>query len=47
MKNFSAVSIFFAAALTVAAQTNTDAGSMRTMSLTDCIQQALAHNLDV
>jgi len=47
MKSFSAVSIFFAAALTVAAQTNTDAGSMRTMSLTDCIQQALAHNLDV
>lgn len=47
MKIFSAVSIFFAAVFTVAAQTNTDAGATRAMSLTDCIQQALAQNFDV
>jgi outer membrane protein len=47
MKSFSVVSIFFAAVFAVAAQTNTDAGPLRAMSLTDCIQQALAHNLDV
>jgi outer membrane protein len=47
MKSFSFVSIFFAAVFAAAAQTNTDAGATRAMSLTDCIQQALAHNLDV
>ncbi len=47
MKNFSAVSIFFAAVYAAAAQTNTDAGATRAMSLTDCIQQALAQNFDV
>jgi len=47
MKSFSIVAIFFAAVFTVAAQTITDSGAARAMSLTDCIQQALAHNLDV
>jgi outer membrane protein TolC len=47
MKQFSAVSIFFSAALAVFAQTNTDAGASRAMSLQECIQQSLQHNLDV
>ena len=47
MKIFSAVSIFFAAAFAAVAQTDTDAGATHAMSLTDCIQQALAHNLDL
>jgi HAE1 family hydrophobic/amphiphilic exporter-1 len=47
MKSFGIVAIFFAAVFAAAAQTNTDAGPLRAMSLTDCIQQALAHNLDV
>jgi len=47
MKSFSVASFFFAAVLAAAAQTNTDAGTTRSMSLTDCIQEALAHNLDV
>jgi outer membrane protein len=45
MKSFSVVSIFFAAVFAAGAQTNTDA--TRAMSLQDCIQEALAHNLDV
>jgi len=49
MKKFSAVSIFFAAAFAAFAQTNMDAGAdaSRAMSLADCIQEALAHNLDL
>jgi outer membrane protein len=47
MKIFSVVSFFFAAVFAAAAQTNTDAGAMRAMSLQDCIQEALTHNLDV
>jgi HAE1 family hydrophobic/amphiphilic exporter-1 len=47
MKSFGIVAIFFAAVFAAAAQTNTDAGATRAMSLTDCIQEALAHNLDV
>jgi outer membrane protein TolC len=47
MKSFSVVLIFILAAFAAAAQTNTDAGASRAMSLTDCIQQALQHNFDV
>jgi HAE1 family hydrophobic/amphiphilic exporter-1 len=49
MKNFSIVSIFLSAVLAAVAQTNTnlDAGAPRSMSLQDCIQQALQHNLDL
>ncbi|MGH7954193.1 MAG: TolC family protein, partial [Limisphaerales bacterium] len=47
MKSFSVVSIFFSIVFTVAAQTNFNATTVRKMSLTDCIQQALQHNLDV
>jgi outer membrane protein TolC len=47
MKNFSVVVIFLSAVFAAAAQTNTDAGATRAMSLQDCIQQALQHNLDV
>jgi outer membrane protein len=47
MKIFSVVSVFFLAVLTVAAQTNTDAGATRAMSLQDCVQEALQHNLDL
>ena len=49
MKSFSIVSIFFSAVFAAVAQTNTnmDAGAPRAMSLQDCIQQALQHNLDV
>jgi outer membrane protein len=47
MKSFSGVSIFFLALLTAAAQTNTPAGVTRPMSLQDCVQEALRHNLDL
>jgi outer membrane protein TolC len=47
MKKFSAVSVFFSIAFATFAQTNTEAGASRAMSLQDCIQQALQHNLDV
>jgi len=47
MKCFGIVSIFFSTVFAVAAQTNTDAGTTRAMSLQDCIQQALSHNFDV
>jgi outer membrane protein TolC len=47
MKVFSVVSVFFLAALTAAAQTNMNAGAARAMSLQDCIQEALQHNLDM
>jgi outer membrane protein len=46
MKVFSVVSVFFLAVLTVAAQTNAVTAG-RAMSLQDCIQEALAHNLDL
>ncbi|HXE41425.1 MAG TPA: TolC family protein, partial [Candidatus Baltobacteraceae bacterium] len=52
MKNVLIFSVFFSAIFAVAAQTNfptvleTNAAP-REMSLQDCIQQALAHNLDV
>ena len=47
MKIFSVVPVFFLAVLTAAAQTNTDAGATRAMSLQDCIAEALQHNLDL
>jgi outer membrane protein len=46
MKVFSVVSVFFLAVLAAVAQTNT-VPSPRAMSLADCIQQALGHNLDL
>ncbi|HTV76388.1 MAG TPA: TolC family protein, partial [Candidatus Baltobacteraceae bacterium] len=49
MKNFSIATVFLSAVFAAGAQTNmdTDMGAARTMSLQDCIQQALQHNLDV
>lgn len=47
MKKFGVGSILCATALAVAAQTNTAPEATRDMSLADCIQQALSHNLDV
>jgi outer membrane protein TolC len=47
MKVFSVVPVFFLAVLTAAAQTNMNAGVTRAMSLTDCIQEAMQHNLDM
>ena len=44
-KASAAFLIFFSAVIAVLAQTN--AAAPRAMSLTDCIQQALAHNFDV
>ena len=49
MKNFSIATVFLSAVFAAGAQTNmdTDMGAARTMSLQDCIQLALQHNLDV
>ena len=47
MKFFSVVPVLFLAVWTAAAQTNTSAGATRAMSLQDCVQEALAHNLDL
>ncbi|MDD5138850.1 MAG: TolC family protein [Verrucomicrobiales bacterium] len=46
MKNFGVALFLFTAGLAAAAQTNA-VPAAREMSLPDCIQQALAHNLDV
>ncbi len=46
MKKFGVVLFWFATVLVAAAQTN-PAPAVRAMSLTDCIQEAVAHNLDV
>jgi outer membrane protein len=46
MKIFSVASVFFLAVLTAAAQTNAVTAG-RAMSLQDCIQEALQHNLDM
>jgi outer membrane protein len=46
MKKFGVVLFFFAAAYVADAQTNA-VPAARAMSLADCIQEALAHNLDV
>ena len=47
MKSFRVFSLLFFAALAAAAQTGTNSVATRAMSLQDCIQQALQHNLDV
>ena len=55
MKVFSVVPVFFLAVLTATAQTNLTAGAQtnllaspaRSMSLQDCIAEALQHNLDL
>jgi outer membrane protein len=51
MKRFSVIGILFATALAAGAQTNLTTvaanADTRAMSLEDCIQQALGHNLDV
>jgi outer membrane protein len=47
MKVFSAIPVFFLAVMTAAAQTNLNASATRAMSLQDCIQEALQHNLDL
>lgn len=54
MKSLGIVSFFFSAIFTIAAQTNSASTATtmantaaRAMSLQDCIQEALAHNLDV
>jgi outer membrane protein TolC len=46
MKFFSVVSVFFLAVLAAAAQTNAVPAG-RAMSLQDCVQEALQHNLDI
>lgn len=46
MKKFGVALIWFATVLMAAAQTN-PAPAVRAMSLADCIQEALTHNLDV
>lgn len=47
MKKFGVVLFLFAAALIATAQTNLNAGATRAMSLEDCLQEALQHNLDM
>jgi outer membrane protein len=47
MKRFSIITVFILAALTSFAQTNAPAGATRAMSLADCIQEAMQHNLDM
>ncbi|MEI9959763.1 MAG: TolC family protein [Limisphaerales bacterium] len=47
MKSFCIVSAIVFAAFAAAAQTDTNAVAGRAMSLADCIQEAVEHNLDV
>jgi outer membrane protein len=47
MKRFSIITVFVLTALTSFAQTNAPAGATRAMSLADCIQEAMQHNLDM
>jgi outer membrane protein TolC len=47
MKSFGLVPVFLATAFGLAAQTNMNAGATRAMSLQDCIQEAMQHNLDM
>lgn len=47
MRIHSIVSVMIFAAFAAAAQTDTNAVAGRAMSLTDCIQEAVRHNLDV
>ena len=47
MKHIGILLAFFAVIAAASAQTSTNAPAGRAMSLTDCIQSALAHNFDV
>jgi outer membrane protein len=47
MKCFSIITVFILTAFTSFAQTNTPAGATRAMSLADCLQEAMQHNLDM
>src|SRR5258706_5586148 len=47
MKNFSVVAAIVFTAFAAMAQTNTGAAAGRAMSLADCLQEALKHNLDL
>jgi len=47
MKRIGILSAFFAVVAAAVAQTGTNAAAGRAMSLPDCIQEALTHNLDV
>jgi outer membrane protein len=47
MKHFGVILVFSLTGYVAAAQTNVTAGATRAMSLTDCLQEALQHNLDM
>lgn len=47
MKRIGILSAFFAVVAAAVAQTSTNAPAVRALSLPDCIQEALTHNLDV
>lgn len=47
MKYFTGIALFFLAGWTAGAQTNLNTGLARPMSLQECVQEALTHNLDV
>jgi outer membrane protein len=47
MKSLSIIPVFFLAIFAASAQTNMDMVATRAMSLQDCFQEAMQHNLDV
>jgi outer membrane protein TolC len=47
MKHISVIFVFLLTGLVATAQTNGAAGATREMSLADCIQEAMQHNLDL
>jgi outer membrane protein TolC len=47
MKHFGVISFFFLTGLVAGAQTNAVTGLAHAMSLSDCIQEAMQHNLDL
>ncbi len=47
MKIFSIITALLLTGFSAAAQTNTAAGAVRAMSLSDCIAEAIQHNLDL
>jgi outer membrane protein TolC len=47
MKHIGILSAFFAVVAAAVAQTSTNAPAARSMSLQDCVQEALSHNFDV
>jgi len=47
MKHFGAISVILLTGFIAAAQTNGPAGATRDMSLADCLQEAMQHNLDM